>query len=83
VEDLVELRHLDLRHTKVISLSPLKKSKKLIDLQIGNTNISDLSPLYELKDLYYLEFDNTPITKEATDELRKKLPYVKLVTRLK
>ncbi|MBK9502771.1 MAG: hypothetical protein IPO06_26005 [Leptospiraceae bacterium] len=72
---------MDIRNTFVTELNEISSAKKLIDLYIGGTKIQSLKPLATLKDLTFLEIDDTSIEEQEISDLRKALPYLKIVRR--
>ena len=59
---LASLEHLDLEHTGVTDLTPLKGLQNLRGLNLQNRGVTDLTPLTGMQNLAWLELQNTEVT---------------------
>ncbi|EMO39660.1 leucine rich repeat protein [Leptospira noguchii serovar Autumnalis str. ZUN142] len=73
------LQQLDIRNTEISSLEPISNCKNLLELRIGHTKIKEIHPVYEMNYLRYLEWSELNLSKEELDQIRKRLPYLKLI----
>ena len=62
----LKLTKLDISHTKVSDLKPLK-NMPLEWIRMTNTKVKDLSPLYNIKTLKYLEVNNRSFTRRQLE----------------
>lgn len=72
------LQQLDIRNTEISSLEPISNCKNLLELRIGHTKIREIHPVYEMNHLRYLEWSELNLSKKELDQIRKRLPYLKL-----
>lgn len=77
------VRHLQLKHTKILDLRPLENCTKLMELYLGGTQVKDLSPLYGLPNLFHLQLDGTDVSAKEISDFRKIQPYVKIMPGLR
>ncbi len=74
IENCVNLEYLELYHSNVDTVEPLRGLTKLRHLNIGDTKVTDISPLYdlELERLWFSWFNIVP--KEQIEEMRRLHP---------
>ncbi|GMT50230.1 MAG: hypothetical protein IEMM0008_1769 [bacterium] len=78
INQLKNLKELDLSWTDVSDLTPLKSLTNLEELNLSNTQVIDITPLYVLEDLKKLVLFNTKVSHKDVLTLKKILPKCKI-----
>jgi uncharacterized protein (DUF1697 family) len=80
LNSFTNLQKLSLAGTQVSNLNPLSSLISLKWLNLNETRVSDLRPLSSLTNLKELHLWQTRVSNKSVEELKKKIPGLKIIT---